>query len=231
LLGFSACTGSAEPTTTSSLPVTTGTTVGPSTTVAPSTTVPPVTLPPGSVGDPAVIEAARTEALRLIEIDPSSFPAGAAEMEIPWPDTTNPDPVEALRSIWEFDEWVATTLPYDAFARMYLVEDSPAWRSAGEFIEQLDLNQWIVVFDDPEGYVFEGGDVVSTERDPVTSEPLPEGVVAVRYRARLSDASVRRMSDNSEVSRGAGYESRERIALLVPGSLGWRVSEIEEVDP
>lgn len=226
LLGFSACTGSADPTTTSSPSVTTGTSVAPSTTAAPSTTVPVATLAPGSVGDPAVIEAARTEALRLIEIDPSSFPPGAAELEIPWPDTTNPDPVEALRSIWEFDEWVATTLPYDAFARMYLVEDSPAWRSAGEFIEQLWINGWIVVFEDPEGYVFEGGEMVELIETSAPAETLaaaPDGAVAVRYQSRSASFSVDRPGAGPVGISGSAWADLQEEAIVVPTELGWRL--------
>jgi hypothetical protein len=230
MLGLSACTGAADPTT--SIPtVSTSTISVPSTTTAPPTTVPVATLPPGSVGDPAVIEAARTEALRLIEIDPSSFPPGAAEMEIPWPDTTNPDPVVALHSIWEFDEWVATTLPYDAFARMYLVEDSPAWRSAGEFIEQLDANQWIVVFDDPAGYEFLDGRIIPRDESIVPTDlsvGIPSDAVIVRYSSTRSSYEIQGSSDGF-VDPRPGYEVRVIDTALVRSDLGWRVYWFEEV--
>lgn len=231
LLGLSACTDSAGPTSTSKPPESTSSTA-PSSTTTPPTTDPVVTLPPGSVGDPAVIEAARTEALRLIEIDPSSFPPGAAEMEIPWPDTTNPDPVEALRSIWEFDEWVATTLPYDAFARMYLVEDSPAWRSAGEFIEQLWINGWIVVFDDPEGYEFLGGRIIDLDESVVPPEikaGLPNEVVIVRYSSSRSPYEIRGSSDGF-IDPRSGYEERVIDTALVKSDLGWQVYWFDKVE-
>jgi hypothetical protein len=230
LLGLSACTDSAGPTSTSKPPESTSS-IAPSSTTTPPTTDPVVTLPPGSVGDPAVIEAARTEALRLIEIDPSSFPPGAAEMEIPWPDTTNPDPVEALRSIWEFDEWVATTLPYDAFARMYLVEDSPAWRSAGEFIEQLWINGWIVVFDDPAGYEFLDGRIIPRDESIVPTDlsvGIPSDAVIVRYSSTRSSYEIQGSSDGF-VDPRQGYEVRVIDTALARSDLGWRVFWFAEV--
>lgn len=222
-LVLASCTGSSgDSSTTASSQATTATTTVSTTRLAgPTSTEPAISLPSDAVGDPAAIAAAREEALRGIRLSPESFPPGAVDIDIPWPDTTNPDPVAALRSIWEFDAWVASTLPYDRLAKLYLVEDSPAWSQAGEFIEQLDANQWIVEFDGP-GFVWVSGEIVD-ESSPKDIPEQPQGSVLVVYRSEQSDVAIHRLVDTSLVTKGAGYSQSDRYAVLADTRTGWMV--------
>lgn len=223
-LVLAACSDTASPTTSQATAPVTSTTVTattPPATNASVVTVPTPTLASGSVGDPAAIAEAHESALRGIRLSPESFPPGAIDIDIPWPDTTNPDPVVALRSIWEFDAWVATTLPYDRLAMLYLAEDSSAWDRAGEFIEELDQKQWMVEFDGP-GFVWKEGAVVEAG-DSLELPELPIDSIVIRYRSSQSDARILRLGDGSEVSSGKGYEEQSRIAVLVPTDLGWQI--------
>lgn len=222
-LALTSCSGSAIATTsfTPPLPPTSTAELTTTTTSNPTSTEPVATLPAGSIGDPATLAEARESALRGIRLSPESFPPGAIDIEIPWPDTTNPDPVAALRSIWEFDAWVASTLPYDRLAKLYLVEGSPAWNEAGEFIEQLDANQWIVDFDGP-GFEWVAGEVASSALLP-DSVQAPVGAVVVKYRSTQSSLTVRWLEDETHVRSSDGYPEEDSLALVQPTDTGWRV--------
>lgn len=223
-LVLAACSDTAAPTTSQATAPVTTTTMSkapPTTTPTTEVTTPAPTLVTGAVGDPAVIAEAHESALRGIRLSPESFPPGAINIDIPWPDTTNPDPVIALRSIWEFDAWVATTLPYDRLATLYLVEDSPAWQQAGEFMEQLDSNQWIVEFDGP-GFVWKTGVLIEAGASPVVPD-APIDSILVSYTSSQSDGAIRRLNDGSEVTSGKGYDEQTRTAVLVPTGLGWQI--------
>lgn len=179
------------------------------------------TVPEGFVGDPAAIEEHIELAMLLVESSPGSFPEGALEMEIPWPDNTNPDPVVALREIWEFDAWVVSVFPYDAFAELYLAEDSHAWTNAGSFVGQLDQYNWIVEFDGP-GFVWVSGEPGELSDVPSDVE-VPAGGVVVRYRSSQSDVTIRWVDDGEIERTGTGYGEEDRVAVLVPSPLGWQV--------
>ncbi len=213
-----ACRGETVSSTTDTLPETTTTTVVVTTT---SSTVASTTVPEGFVGDPAAIKEHIELAMDIVELSPESFPPGALELEIPWPENTTADPVVALRAIWEFDAWVASVFPYEAFAEIYLAEDSAAWREAGGFIRQLDLNNWIVEFDGP-GFVWVSGGLGEPSDVPADVE-IPVGGVVVRYRSSQSDVTILRVEDGSVVNTGSGYPEEDLVAVLVPSPLGWQV--------
>ncbi len=212
-----ACRGDAVSSTTTTVSETTTTTVVETTTVPSSTST---TVPEGFVGDPVAIEEHIELAIRLVKASPESFPPGALEMEIPYPDNTIADPVMALREIWEFDAWVVANLPYDAFAELYLSPDSPAWSKAGEVIERLE-GRWIVEFDGP-GFVWVSGGLGEPSDVPSDVE-VPVGGVVVRYRSSQSDVTVYWVDDGTVVETGTGYGEEDRVAVLVPSPLGWQV--------
>ncbi len=213
-----ACRGETVSSSTTTMADTTTTTVVETTT---SSTVASTTVPEGFVGDPVAIEEHIELAMGLARSSPESFPEGALELEIPWPENTTADPVVALQEIWEFDAWVASVFPYDVFAELYLAPDSPAWREAGELVRQLDQNNWIIEFDGP-GFVWVSGGVGEPSDVPADVE-IPVGGVVVRYRSSQSDVTVYWVDDGTVVERGTGYPEEDRVAVLVPSALGWQL--------
>ncbi len=213
-----ACRGETVSSTTSTVSETTTTTVVETTTTS---TVPPSTVPEGFVGDPVAIEEQLKSIRRGMEVSPEDHPEGVLELEIPYPDNTNADPVVALQEIWEFDAWVASALPYDRLAELYLAPDSPAWRSAGATIMRLYLNGWVVEFDGP-GFVWVSGGLGEPSDVPADVE-VPTGGVVVRYRSSQSNVTVKYFDDGEVVETGTGYGEEDRVAVLVPSPLGWQV--------
>lgn len=213
-----ACRGETVSSTTTTLSETTTTTVFETTTVPPSTST---TVPEGFVGDPVAIEEHIDIALDIVELSPESFPPGALEMEIPWPENTTADPVLALREIWEFDAWVVTHFPYQEWAKLYLADSSPAWSKAGEVVEQLHRAGWVVEFDGP-GFVWVSGGLGEPSDVPADVE-VPVGGVVVRYRSSQSDVTVKYFDDGEVVETGTGYGEEDRVAVLIPSPLGWQV--------
>ncbi len=130
-MALRACSGTAKTTTTP--PTTVAPTTRPddlstaddtTTTVAPTTT-----LPEGTVGDPAALQALAEEVAResLIPIE-----------EFFIPNITQPDPIEALKELLEYSDWMVFNHPDKELARIHTIDGSPARTAERNVVDPLE---------------------------------------------------------------------------------------------
>jgi len=207
-----ACSSGTTTTTTTS--TTTSTTT---TTVATTTTS---TLPPGTPGDTEVL-AARIEGMLFgLALQYPDIPAE----DYPFPNTITPDPVEAVREMWEFEAWQAQNAPWSDFRQLLFVPGSPADDRAGAHLDERAMGGFILQFEDSVGFQWEGGEVIPMEESTLPSDlvsEVPVGSVVVRW--QYSQALGRWiLSDTGSLVREEPEVAHRQVDTVVsPTDYGW----------
>lgn len=206
-----ACSSGTTTTTTSTTTSTTTTTVATTTTS---------TLPPGTPGDPEVLAATQASILRLLE---SEYPDIPAE-DYPFPNTITPDPVEAVREMWEFEAWQAQNAPFSWFRELLFVPGSPADDRYGSGLEEIAMTRQILEFDEPQGFQWEGGEVVPPEESTFAQADLneiPSGSVVVRWSYSQAPGRWLNRDTRNLISLEPEITNRTLDTVVSPTDYGW----------
>ncbi len=223
---ITSCSNAATTITTTTVAGAPVTSAVPTTTTSPSTTIPTTTsltttatTSPGTVGSPAALEALIDEV--VAEVGEANL--GGRE-NIPFLDINNPDPIEALKSIIDFDSWVATTWPDPPLVNLYTVEGSEGrslyTRGANSAFKG---GSRIVYLADP--YLATSYEIVEpSEVLPAELvEDLPRGAVAISYVSSSGPFELRRVEDDAVDAISDGWASRPVVTVVSPSAVGWQI--------
>lgn len=171
------------------------------------------------MGSPAALEALIDDV--VAEVGEANL--GGRE-NIPFLDINNPDPIEALRSIIDFDSWVATTWPDPPLVNLYTVEGSEGRslyaRGANSAFKG---GSRIVYLADP--YMATSYEIVDAA-EVLPAEvvaDLPRGAVTISYISSSGPFELRRVEGEVVDARSDGWASRPVVTVVSPTVVGWQI--------
>ncbi len=219
-MALTACSGTATTTTIPPATVapTTATTASPTTTTsAPPTTTtvaPTTTLPEGTVGDPAALQALAEEVATesLIPIE-----------EFFIPNITQPDPIEALKELLAFSDWMLFDRPVKELVQIHTMTDSPARTMETNVVDPIGGFGLEAVAPSPfQNDRFEIVDVEDLPATPSIRASLPEGSVATRFYSTSEGYELVSVESGEVFESFSPWTELAIYVVIAPTEYGWQ---------
>lgn len=171
------------------------------------------------MGSPAALEALIDDV--VVEVGERNL----VNLQLPELDLTNGDPLAALFSIVEFEDWALKNLPDPEWATLLGVTGSEGFRSYRDGFDSVaaDGAIWVDRGEPYAVYDFQSIDLgeipvsVSSDFDP------PVGSVAFIHNSSKGPFDVVRASTGEILESRPGWGSIEHVVVMAPTEFGWQV--------
>ena len=153
--------------------------------------------------------------------------------EVPWPDTRNPDPVQAQLDIFDLWIWMAATLPEPLLAEIMAADASPSRQEiAGIFGSQRANGQLLEREEAP--YRAFDHRVVTFETAGLPlwlARDVPEDAVVVYYQDCSGPSTIRDIESGERIGTSPGTATRQWLSIMVPTDVGWLLFRDQLIEP